>query len=375
MSQILVSLISEQTIQNLLLMKKWPDVNRHLFISTEFMEAEARQKSKWLMQAAGIQRDQAEIIVVEEDSLDDIDRELRKLKFDDDDHFLVNVTGGTKIMSIGAYTFFSHKESEIFYLNIAKNSYRKIFPEVKRKENELDVKLNLKEYLTTYGIEITNINDINHLVKQTTYTLQFYSFFNRLSEFDQKIINDLRLWRNKKKKPVAVNEIESLPTFLDRAQFPLDESGVLSKHEIDYITGGWFEEYVYTMIKEFLKLNDAEIGTSVCILRDKVDNELDIVFTHSHALYIIECKTGIFDSTAGKNILNDTLYKQYSLSKDFGLRVNPYIFTTIEKGDSKYQVRPSEIERAEHFRIKIVDGSILRDPTKRLEVLKSIKGK
>ena len=372
MSQILVSLISEQTIQNLLLMKKWPDVDRHIFISTELMEN--RQKSAWLIQAAGLPPEKVDVVTIEEDSLDDIEHELRRLKFDDDDHFLVNATGGTKIMSISVYLFFSHKSSEIFYINIAKNSYRKIFPEVKRKENELDVRLGLQEYLTTYGIEITNIDKINKLIKPATYTPQFYSFFNRLTDFDQKIINDLRLWRNRKKRSLPIDQMDGLATFLDRAQFPLDDPGVLSKHEIDYITGAWFEEYIYTVIKEFLKLKESEIGTGVSILLDNVENELDILFTYRHALYIIECKTGIFDSSAGRNILNDTLYKQYSLGSDFGLRVKPYIFTTIEKGELKYQVRQSEIDRAEHFRIKIVDGTALRDPRQRLDVLKGIKG-
>lgn len=366
MSTILISLVSDQTTPNLLLIKEF-QVDKHIFVTTA--EMDAKNKAEHLRQAAGLATEVVEKILVEADSLMDVEHKLEKVRFRDDDHVLVNLTGGTKLMSIGVYNFFRNMSSEMFYIDIRKHSYRKVFPVVKRKEYPLKVVLGLKEYLTGYGLSITNESDINTLIRPPAYTTGFYKQFLNFTEFDHSLISALRANR---KKRIPLDETES--TMLKkRWGFALDTDGYLDKHEIRYLTGEWFEEYVYHWMKTFLKLEDRQIGAGVSIKRHEVENEFDVLFYANHTLSVIECKTALWDSSANRNFLNDTLYKLDALRKDFGLRVKAYLFTLAERGDLEYHIKRHHEERAELIGVEIVDRSVLTSAEKRAELMKRIK--
>lgn len=367
MSTLLISLISDQTTPNLLLIKEFPQVDRHLFVTTP--EMERKNQSEHLRQATGLAAEQIEKIQVEADSLDDVQQKLEKVKFADDDHFLVNLTGGTKLMSIGVYNFFRNLSSEMFYIDIRKHTFRKVFPVVKRKENPLKYELSLKEYLTGYGLVITNEADINALIRDSAYTTAFYKKFLSFSEFDHSLISALRANR---KKRIPLDETES--TMLKkRWGFALEADGYIDKHEIRYLTGEWFEEYVYNWMKTFLKLDDRQIGAGVSIKRQDVENEFDVLFYHNHTLSVIECKTALWDSSTNRNFLNDTLYKLDALRSDFGLRVKAYLFTLAERGPANYNIRDHHEERAKLIGVEIVDRAVLTSAEKRAELMKKIR--
>lgn len=67
-----------------------------------------------------------------------------------------------------------------------------------------------------------------------------------------------------------------------------------------YITGGWFEEYVYACLKPLEEsgiIHDLRIGLEVSFSSresggDKTLQELDLTFTDGSRLYIVECKSG-----------------------------------------------------------------------------------
>ncbi|NIA31117.1 MAG: DUF1887 family protein, partial [Actinobacteria bacterium] len=304
-------------------------------------------------------------------SLTDINRQLEKGKYQDDDKFWVNVTGGTKLMSLGVFNFFRNLASEIFYVPIGTNVYWKIFPQVKNKKRKIKANLGLQEYLTGYGISITNGEKIDQLTRPVADTLAFYRSFRAFEKPDFAVISTLRTWRNKKKKvPLDSNAANVL---LKRWKFKPKNESFLTREEIDYLTGSWFEEYVYNWMKDFLNLKEREIGVGVKIMRESVQNEFDVLFVYHNTMYMIECKTGLWDSTADRNILNETIYKLEALRNDFGLRVKPYIFTLTERGDERFQVKRTNIERARHFGIEIVDGTTLKEPVERAKIIRTIK--
>lgn len=367
MSTVLISLISDQTTPNLLLIKEFPHVNRHLFVTTP--EMERKNQSENLRQAAGLAEEQVEKIHVEADSLDDVEHKLEKVRFGDDDHFLVNLTGGTKLMSIGVYNYFRNLSSEMFYIDIRKHTYRKVFPVVKHKENPLKYELGLKEYLTGYGLVIANESEIHALIRDPSYTAAFYKKFLSFNEFDHSLISALRANR---KKRISLDETESV-MLKNRWAFVPETDGYLDKHEIRYLTGEWFEEYVYHWMKSFLRLDDRCIGSGVSIKRQEVENEFDVLFYHNHTLSVIECKTALWDSAANRNFLNDALYKLDALRRDFGLRVKPYLFTLAERGPENYNIRDYHEERANLIGVEIVDRSVLTSAENRAELMKKIK--
>ena len=375
MSNVLVSLVSDQTIPNVLFIREMEnepgkDIRKYLFISTKKMEE--KKKTNCIIQGSHIDNSQTEIIEVVEDSIEDVESKLGKWfekDISNEDNIIVNLTGGTKIMSIGVYDFFKERKSTIYYLPIGKNIYEQIFPSVKHREHELNFRISLKDYLISYGIDIKS-KDIHGTLKDKEYTEHFCRKFLN-NEIDMKVIAQLRKERNKKK--ILLDE--KAKTFLDKIKFDTKKEGILSKKEINYLTGGWFEEYAYNLVRKHLPLNDDKIGLSVQISNANTQNEFDIMFVYENVLYVIECKTELRDN--GRNLLNDTLYKLSALKKSFGLSVKSYLFT-LDKNlrDKNGNIKSDYQKRADLLDIELlVDRVVLSDNNKLKKVFDDIKGK
>lgn len=373
MATILVSLVSEQTIPNVLLIKELHDIDRYLLISTEYMESKSKEKSHCIIKGSGREPTRFfDPVIVVEDSLLDIEEKLKEIDFDDNDHFIVNLTGGTKIMSIGVYNFFRKKQSEIVYVPIGKNLYRKIFPEVKHRDHNIAYRIGLEDYLNSYGIDILHGDRMNNLAMQPEVTARFFETYCQASPEDLAIFDALRPYRSKKK--MSISNIDGLAELLARYQIVPKTPDRLDKYEVQYLTGEWFEEYIYTLLKTHLHLPDTAIGRSVKIQRrqNKAQNEFDILFTYENALYVIECKTSIFDPQSERNLFNDTLYKLAALRRDFGLLVKAYLFTLSETGAGKDQICSEHMERSQLFNIQVIDGTCLKKPNARQKMIESI---
>jgi len=357
MANILVSLVSDQTIPNVLFIKERHDIDKYLFVSTE--EMERKGKYDCIIRAAGLQGHNArQRLIVVGDSLYDVRSKLAALDYDDDDRFYVNLTGGTKIMSIGVYNFFRDISSEIFYIPGGKNLSKKIFPVVKHRQQALKYRLSVAEYLTCYGIDILNPTTVNSLIRTPDETAAWYRFFLGLSEDQLRTLDRLRRFRSKKK--TAYEDAPGLASLLNNAPFRSEDPAYLSKHEIRYLSGDWFEEYIYAALKETLNLHDAAIAVGVNIKRDDVQNEFDIMFTHDNHFYVIECKTSVYDAAQKRNIFTDTLYKLSALRKDFGLFARAFIVTLTEQGAEKQHIKPAHVDRSRVHRIDIIDGAKLK---------------
>jgi hypothetical protein len=164
-----------------------------------------------------------DVIKVIEDSIEDINSKLEefaKEKLNDGDNLIVNLTGGTKIMSIGVYNFFKERKSTIFYLPIGKNIYKQIFPSLKQREHKLNFRISLKDYFISYGIDIKS-RDINRTMKDKEYTEHLFRKFTN-NELDMEIIDGLRKMRNKKQIPLE-------GVFLTKSRFVLKKKDSLTK--------------------------------------------------------------------------------------------------------------------------------------------------
>jgi hypothetical protein len=351
MQKILVSLISDQTIPNLLLIKELSDIDRYIFITTQGMEQ--KRKTDCIMNAAAIPAAKAVKIEVTEDSLVDIREKLDQCNFEDGDEFYVNLTGGTKIMSIGVYNFFKERKSEIYYIPIGKNIYRKIFPEVKNKEANIHYRVNITEYLKGYGIETVNREDDSTFVKKADYTDFFFGMWQKAFPRFFEFLQNLRVERDR--RSIDVKNFDGLASFLSEIKFQCVRPGELLKKEIGYLTGGWFEEYVFHMLKKSLQIPDGFIAADIHIKRSSVQNQFDVMFMNGNALHVIECKTSVYDKRSEKNILNDSMYKLAALGQDFGLRVKSYLMTLSKKGKQKNHIKDSFIDRSKVLGIKIID--------------------
>ncbi|MBD3373956.1 DUF1887 family protein [candidate division KSB1 bacterium] len=376
MSTILVSLVSDQTLPNIFFIRELDNVDFYLLLTTPQMEE--KNKSDSIIAASGKEKKLFTIITVKETSMTEISAALDMLDFKDSDQFIVNLTGGTKIMSIAVYNYFRNKSSEIYYLPIGKNEYHKIFPEVKKKEHDLKYRISVQDYMTACNVDILNPNDLNQLVRPVVYTKKFFDFFCTATTLDLRDISTIRDIMNKKKKklkkhPLPIEEYEWLGPFLERASFVPLAKGVLSLSEIRYLCGEWFEEFVYNLIKKEHSLDDCFIAKGIQIRRKDVQNELDVVFTLQNNLHTIECKTGLYDSSAQRNILDETIYKAQALRREFTLFVRSHIFTTVKHGSARTMIREHSERRSKLFGINLVEGGVLQDAVERRNAVLAIK--
>lgn len=119
----------------------------------------------------------------------------------------------------------------------------------------------------------------------------------------------------------SIHDISGLDQFLNLISFKPASQDKLSAAECRYLTGGWFEEWTYYMLKSKFKIADNQIKLGV-ISTLQANNDLDVVFIRNNDLYIIECKTGL-----GKDLQQSTLYKSGALLDKFGRAAKSYLLT------------------------------------------------
>lgn len=361
--KILISLISDQSIPNILFIKQMQDIDFHILVTTAKMENE--RKTDRVIKVGGLFPNRFKKVVVVEDSLTDIKAQLEALKLQASDKYILNLTGGTKVMSIGVYRFFEEFDHETYYIPIGKNAYKRIYPKDDDNEYVLNYSINLEEYLNCYGIEVTNPININRLCQSETFTQTFFTTnwaMNSNIRNLKNYVDDEKRYNNRDVTQIVwtylPNSLTGLDTFLNSIGFTCKTPHYLDKEEIFYLLGGWFEEYTYSLIKTKLSLNNYQIGKGVEIGRQNVKNECDVIFTYKNALYVIECKSAIT-----KQLFDQTVYKLAAIKKEFGLFAKSYLFAGNSNRDRTGNIPQSAADRLRLMDIKMIDKPILTNVT------------
>jgi hypothetical protein len=399
MKTLLVSLVSDQTIPNVQFINEMKEkVSDYLFISTNAMERKGTRM--WIEKAARIENSNNPIIV-NEFSYEDIQRKLNEYDFQQYEKIVVNLTGGTKVMTLATHDYFKEEGADIYYVTGFDKKYIKIFPGKIKSEHTLTQSLSVENYLIAYGFNIKKVED-NHFDKNST-TAMFDFFISDSLPYHSETINTLRKYRNKGvKESDFTHAIQSL---IDAVGIKTENTNKLTSDEVKFLTGEWFEQYVYNEVKSSFELDDNKIMMGVTLNKDVLDrgtqvikdlldiddvqpinpdNELDVIFMYNGRIYIIECKSSIInlisteivvngEATVRKkevNILGDTIYKSDSLKTKFGLFANSFIFTmtnikdyissgeTFEQNNKRKRMEDL-INRATLSGISLVDGEKL----------------
>jgi hypothetical protein len=152
MATILVNIVSDQTIPNFLFIKEFQNVaDKFLFISTK--EMELKNKSLCLYETAGIDKNKVKIVRIHEDELYLTKKKIDQSGWLEASHqFLVNITGGTKLMSNVVYEYFKYYQSRFFYLPAGKNVMKEIFDDKPSISHPICYRVSVKEFLTLHNI-------------------------------------------------------------------------------------------------------------------------------------------------------------------------------------------------------------------------------
>lgn len=299
---ILVSIISDQSLPNYLFIKEFQqEADMFLFISSKQMEG--KNKSAVLYETADIPKDKRRKISVDENELYLIQKKLDKLgwKNDLDKKFLVNITGGTKLMSNAVFNYFKNLNSRFFYVPFGHNAYQELLPEQAVQKKQFKYQISLHEYLSIYGI--------SYAVKETVI-------------------------------PKAVCEhVFNLyqPSGFDKSSFPYNYLRREGYEAINNSIGTWFESLMYHRIRESLNLPEHQIGLNLELFDAKEndsifqhDNEIDIAFVRNNRIHIIEAKSSIGKKRLNVSNLYHHFYKLAAVNKRFGLASRAFVISLTD---------------------------------------------
>ena len=255
--------------------------------------------------------------------------------------YYVNLAGGTRYMALSVQHVFSNYQSTFFYIQTRENLIVKTIFDNSIYDDDDEIlpikyRMHLAEYFSVYGLT----NDLDTLGEPVATVEQVKMMFNLFSKrllrgSDYKVLDTLREkyrgWKyiNIEEVENTINDkmvpIPNLSSFLDYIKFVPAEKGILSHDELDYLTGGWFEEYVYYLIKTVIQPDDIAIGVRIDGCTEiRHDNELDVSFIKNNQLFVIECKSGI----NSESMFNEIVYKVCALKEVLlGLECNSYIFS------------------------------------------------
>jgi len=347
MKKILVSLVSDQTTPNVeFILEMRHRADAFLFLSTDSMERKGNRQ--WILDAVQLDADKLEPpLMVDPHSFEDIEKKLSEV-ISDEDEFIVNLTGGTKVMSLAVFEFFKEMNAEIYYLT-GSGQMIKLHPGRKKTSSKLTANITLKQYLTAYGFALDE-GKSTQTFEQAKNMLRFFLEQPGLEAYEDAF-RFFRLHRGTK-KPVSYADQPLVAQLLEEVGFQASEDRLLDRHACRFFSGEWLEEYLYGFIKAHFDLSDENIALGSDIRKGDTKNELDVLVSTNNNIYMFECKTSIYPE-AGKNksIIGETIYKSDSLRNGMGLFAQTVIVTLSDLEDKKLE---DHKKRADASRVQLI---------------------
>ena len=299
---ILVSLVSDQPVPTLLCADAVKP-HSHVFLLTE--RTDLVDKVLWLMSALKTQAVDFMIKWVESMNPDSIKRALDSVWAENpNSRFIVNVTGGTKMMAAGAVRWCDEKKCLSLYVDTANRRILKVneFPEYTDFEVSWP-RLTLEPFVMAHGLRITG--EDTHLAVQHK---------RNLKKFADCALKNLSAWRRlvlgRQDDSIAVNDYcQFLNRLVNTGILP---SGFNTSQTIDsgpktrlvadnpclMRFGTPLELFVFYSLWERPGIDDIRWGVRLAwnhLLSDQVSNELDIVLVSNSVVTVISCKLGTCD--------------------------------------------------------------------------------
>ena len=293
-------------------------------------------------------------------------------RLDQESHYCVNLAGGTRYMALAVQQVFEKFDSEFFYVQLEENLIvRSVFDERIYNNDDsffpIQYRMSVAEYFRVHEIDSDLSKFVHAPIRSEAEAVHFFTLFSQqlLTSMDYEVMELLRIhYRNHKRINIASLQkssnprrpmISNLTNFLDHVGFiPLVE-GYLNRSELEYLTGGWFEEYVYYLVKRHIQPQDLSIGVRISRNGVRHNNELDVVFTKGNKLFVIECKTGV----QTERMFNEIVYKLCAIKEALlGVSCCSYIFS-LKRDDSDVLKKI-----AANMDITFVDHAVLLSPRK-----------
>lgn len=385
----MVCLVSQQHVPNLLAVQAVkPD--RLVLLVTPGMKERGKDLHLLKALAAGGRDHSADhemVDITDENSVEAVSRALEEvMKAHPDDEWVVNLTGGTKPMSMGAYVF--SKERGLKTLYIAESNQQSAIDLLGGPPVALDHRVSTAEFLAGYGFDLQNPDQLDKMEKNARQWIQASALLTahhddpslrymlgRLQSLKEKEVRSSR--KEWKREGLTLSESDDLslrnPTLRAAIarEFGLKEAGRklvgnLSKQAVEFLTGKWLEVFVWGLLLPFEGngIWDLHLGVIAGGKEPGGSNEFDVSFMHDQSLCIVECKTGGQEHDTDANA---ALYKIEAVKASLmAIRLNIYLATTSPNViDPKTGgIKVSIANRCRLYNCRIIHGKPLREMAK-----------
>jgi len=383
MKNLIVLLISDQTIPNIEFIRSL-DRNQKfdfLFITTELMETKGKTK---LIKKLGIQDYESKIHKIEtshedyETIVNDVADFIEKEIVNNYTDILINVTGGTKMMALATYAAFSGKidpQCKFYYTSESNNID---FANIRNKEKIINKKefLSVKECFQAFGnnnivpgsdkIENQNLCEelfeyhVNNKKNEPLRSVDEFISTLKVNNISVKIEKCLDKYIFNYSK--AINNVitpklqcDTFLNYLSQIGYKLENNSKISNADKTFFFGGWFEDYTFNQLYNFILENDGDILKDISLNKEmknkevkKAENQIDVAIAFKNRLYIIENKFTVLSGS----FLTEYIYKIEAINKSFGIASTSILATLDSRED--LDRKEMNIKRLRDFNIWLI---------------------
>lgn len=245
-----------------------------------------------------------------------------------DDRVTLNITGGTKLMSVAAQFAADALGWNMFYVDVDTDQ-AVWFNQDKKPPQPLHEQLRLRHYLRGYGFSLKEKPQRPQAsVAQQQLTQNLATQVGSLEDAITTLNALAQEAENRRRLDVQMNSGQLDSRSLDVLLRDFANAGALkvqgdhihftSAAMRDFVKGGWLELHAIQAVHQVtgvLGVRDKAVNLEVIDIASGTPSELDIAFMARNRLFVIECKTARIDrpqagsgATAAPKA-NDTLFK------------------------------------------------------------------
>lgn len=285
------------------------------------------------------------------------------------DQIIINLTGGTKIMTLALFDIAVETGTAAIYLDYDTKNIINIL-DLSKEATKLNEQINLIDYLISHGYnpksnEMENIKKFSGNESYDEYC-EWLVLSHDLVQYD---IGDFNGWthdlfENKKPKKI-INENNLLAKQCLKQDFlTISTDGAENllpndRSTLEFLKSNWLEYFTAKQVDKISKKKPLDYTYDLSVF-DKYGNEnqFDCIFIAKNTLHIIECKAQNMKAESGKNA-TDAIYKIDSLGKVGGLATKRMIVSFRE-------LNAHDRNRAFANNIEVVEGRQVRNLLQRL---------
>lgn len=277
----------------------------------------------------------------------------------------INITGGSKLMSIAAWQVFNQPQHHLYYVHLHQDSV--IWLNHDQADHPISDSIKLPDYFAAHGYQVIGnsatpahpvLMQLARTLAEGAYQNEHVALINTGIEESKTGGNNLTIpYKSSKKMDAFIKLLcDANIARVKHNHLHLDDSGVWR-----FLNGEWLEQVTLDAVLQLKQQNpkfqDIAIGLKVTNpnqkfvglngLQQTLSNELDVVILRDNTLYLIECKGGKKFPNEADNYTTklDSLRDTLGGIKGKGLIISQYALT---QGSEK---------RAAEYRIKTLSGN------------------